>query len=226
MAERWSMIELLQFPWSPFCLVQRRVLEFSGISFKITNLPRTGDRSLIWKLTKEKYYAVPILKDGGKVVFESGEDTQDIGKYLDAKFKLNLFPAEREGEQSIIWRYFENEIEAVGFKLNDIYFKEFVTKADQVSFVRHKERKFGRGCIDQWRTRQKDLLGQLEQKLLPCERMLAHSEFLLGEHPRFVDFNLFGMIENFLFSGHYRLPKTLPNLREWHQRMKTVRAAR
>ena len=165
MAEIWSMIELIQFPWSPFCLVQRRILEFSGAKFRITNLPRTGDRSLIWKLTKGKYYAVPVIKDGTQVVFESGEDTQDIGKYLDAKLKLNLFPAEREGEQSVIWRYFENEIEAVGFKLNDIYFKEFVTPADQVSFVRHKERKFGRGCIDQWRTQQKELLGQLEQKL-------------------------------------------------------------
>jgi glutathione S-transferase len=220
------MIELIQFPWSPFCLVQRRILEFSGARFKITNLPRTGDRSLIWKLTQGKYYAVPVIKDGAKVVFESGEDTQDIGKYLEAKLKLNQFPAEREGEQSIIWRYFESEIEAVGFKLNDIYFKEFVTQADQVSFVRHKERKFGRGCIDQWRTQQKDLLGQLEQKLRPCEQMLAHSEFLLGEHPLFVDFNLFGMIENFLFSGHYRLPKSLPHLREWHGRMKTVRGAR
>ncbi len=116
MAEIWSMIELIQFPWSPFCLVQRRILEFSGAKFRITNLPRTGDRSLIWKLTKGKYYAVPVIKDGTKVVFESGEDTQDIGKYLDAKLKLNLFPAEREGEQSVIWRYFENEIEAVGLQ--------------------------------------------------------------------------------------------------------------
>lgn len=219
------MIELIQFPWSPFCLVQRRILKFSGAKFKTTNLPRTGDRSRIWKLTKEQYYAVPILKDGAKVIFESGDDTQDLARHLDDKFRLGLFPAEREGEQSIICRYFENEVEAVGFKLNDIYYKEFVTQADQVAFVRHKERKFGRGCLDQWRAQQKDLLRQLEQKLSPCEQMLAHSEFLLGERPLFVDFDLFGMLENFLFSGHYTLPKSLPNLREWHRCLKTIELA-
>jgi glutathione S-transferase len=222
-AQNSCMIELIQFPWSPFCLVQRRILEFSGVKFKTTNLPRTGDRSLVWKLTKEKYYAVPIVRDGAKTVFETGDDTQDISQYLDAKFQLGLFPAEREGQQFLLCCYFEHEVEAVGFKLNDIYFKEFVIKPDQLPFIRHKERKFGRGCIDQWRAQQKDLLRQLEQLLQPCEQMLTHAEFLLGERPLFVDFNLFGMIENFLFSGHYALPKSQPHLRGWRQRMKTIR---
>ena len=65
------MIELIQFPWSPFCIVQRRILEYSGDRFKITNLARTGDRSLIWKLTKERYYAAPIIRDGRDVFFGS-----------------------------------------------------------------------------------------------------------------------------------------------------------
>lgn len=217
------MIELIQFPWSPFCLVQRRILEFSGAKFKVTNLPQTGDRSLIWKLTDEKYYAVPILRDGRKIIYESGEDTQDIARHLDKKFHLGLFPAPGEGLQSILCRYIEHEIEAVGFKLNDIHFKEFVAKADQVSFIRHKERKFGRGCIDQWRAQQKDLLRQLEAKLLPFEQMLAHSEFLLGERPLFVDFNLLGILENFLFTRHYQLPKSQPNLRQWYRCLKSTR---
>ena len=38
----FDMIELIQFPWSPFCIVQRRILEFSGTKFKITNIPN-GD---------------------------------------------------------------------------------------------------------------------------------------------------------------------------------------
>lgn len=217
------MIELIQFPWSPFCLVQRRILEFADVKFKLTNLPQTGDRSLIWKLTDEKYYAVPILRDGRKVIYESGEDTQDIARHLDQKFQLGLFPAEREGVQSILCRFIENEIEAVGFKLNDIHFKEFVRQPDQVSFVRHKERKFGRGCIDQWRAQQKDLLRQLEAKLLPFEHMLAHSEFLLGERPLFVDFDLLGILENVLFTGHYQLPKSQPNLRQWYRCLKSTR---
>src|ERR1041384_8587809 len=125
------MIELIQFPWSPFCIVQRRILEFAGVRFKITNLARTGDRSLIWKLTKERYYGVPIIRDGRNVVFEISDDSQDIAKYLDWKLKLGLFPAELEGVQFLLWRYIENDIEGVGFKLNDIFFKEFVRLDDQ-----------------------------------------------------------------------------------------------
>src|SRR5436190_16570116 len=144
------MIELFQFPWSPFCIVQRRILEFSGVRFKLTNLPLTGDRSRIWKLTKERYYAVPIVRDGRNVVFETDEDSQVIAKYLDQKLALGLFPAAIEGEQSIFWRYIENEIEGLTFKLNDAHYREFVARPDQLSYVRHKERKFGRGCLAAW----------------------------------------------------------------------------
>jgi glutathione S-transferase len=219
----FEMIELIQFPWSPFCIVQRRILEFAGVRFKTTNLPRTGDRSLVWKLTKQRYYGVPIIRDGRNVVFEISDDSQDIAKYLDWKLKLGLFPAEIEGVQFLLWRYIENDIEGVGFKLNDVYFKEFVKPDDQLPFIRHKERKFGRGCIDQWRAQQKEMLKQLEQGLLPFEEMLAHHAFLLGARPRFVDFNLYGMLGNFLFSGRYKLPPAHPQIRKWYRRMSSMK---
>ncbi len=216
------MIELIQFPWSPFCIVQRRILEYSGAPFKITNLPLTGDRSLIWKLTRERYYGVPIIRDGRTVVFEVDDDSQVIAKYLDEEMDLGLFPSELRGEQSILWRYIENEIEGAGFKLNDIYYREFVAKADVVAFIRHKERKFGRGCLGQWAAQQKELLKKLEAGLAPFEQMLLHRPFLLGDRPRFVDFDLFGMLGNFLYSGHYRLPTRHRQIQQWHRRMAGV----
>src|SRR6185295_12989242 len=101
------MIELIQFPWSPFCIVIRRILEFSGTRFKIINIPN-GDRSLVWRLSKERYYGVPIIQDGKNVIFEVDENSQVIAKYIDAKLKLGLFPWELDGQQSILWRYAEN----------------------------------------------------------------------------------------------------------------------
>lgn len=217
------MIELIQFPWSPFCIVQRRILEFSGVRFKLTNLGRTGDRSLIWKLTKERYYAAPIIRDGRSVVFETDEDSQVIAKYLDQKLTLGLFPAAIEGEQFILWRYIENEIEGLTFKLNDAHYRKFVDRADQLSYVRHKERKFGRGCLEAWHAQQKDMVRQLEQRLLPFEEMLGHRPFLLGAEPRFVDFDLFGMLGNFLYSGHYQLPASRPQLRQWYRQLNKLK---
>ena len=215
------MIELIQFPWSPFCIVQRRILEFAGVQFKITNIPN-GDRSLVWRLTRQRYYGVPIIRDGKSVIFEVNDDSQVIAKYLDTKLQLGLFPWDLEGVQSLIWRYIENEVEGVGFKLNDIYWRKVVPASEQLAFLRHKERKFGRGCLDQWRAQQKELLAQLEQRLVPFEEMLLHRPFLLDQRPRFVDFDLYGILGNFLYSGHYRLPAAHTHLQKWHSRMTRV----
>src|ERR1041385_9427535 len=117
------MIELVQFPWSPFCIVQRRILEFSGSPFKIVNIP-PQDRTLVWKLTKQRYYGVPIVRDGKTVVFEVSDDSQVIAKYLSDKFQLDLFPDELRGVQSILWRFIESEVEGATFRLNDIYYRE------------------------------------------------------------------------------------------------------
>jgi len=137
------MIELIQIPWSPFCIVQRRILEFAGVRFKTINLPGQ-DRSLVWKLTKQRYYGVPIIRDGKNVVFEINDDTQVIAKYLDEELELGLFPSQWRGVQSVLWRFIENEIEGSAFRLNDIYWKENVPAPEQLDFLRFKERKFGR----------------------------------------------------------------------------------
>lgn len=219
------MIELIQFPWSPYCLVQRQILEYSGVRYKTTNLPRTGDRNLIWRLTREQSYGVPLIKDGNRVIFESGEETQDIAKYLDHKLRLGLFPPELEGLQVILWRHIENEVENMTFRLNDAHYREFVVKVDQVSYVRHKERKFGRGCLDLWRKNDAELFKKLEVSLVPFEQMLQTGPWLLGAQPRFVDFELFGMLENLRFSGHYQLPQTLVNLQKWHRLLAALKFA-
>ena len=218
------MIELVQFPWSPFCIVQRRILEFAGVRFKIINIPN-GDRSLVWKLTKQRYYGVPVIKDGRNVVFELNEDTQVIAKYLDQKFSLGLFPPELEGQQSILWRYIENEIEGPCFKLTDIHWRELIPPSGRLLFVRHKERKFGRGCLEQWRAQEKELLKQLEERLVPFEEMARHREFLIDDRPRFVDFDLFGMLGDLLYTGHYQLPKAHAHLARWHKRMSAIKSS-
>jgi len=216
------MIELIQFPWSPYCLVQRRILEFSGKPFKIKNIP-AQDRTLVWKLTKQRYYGVPIVRDGKSVIFELNDDSQVIAKYLDEEFDLGLFPTRWRGVQSVLWRFVENDIEGCTFRLNDIYYKENVPAKDQLQYLRFKERKFGRGCIDQWRKDQKGWLKKLEDSLVPFEIILSHQRFLLDERPRFVDFDLFGMLENLLYSGHHKLPARHREIQKWHANMAKIK---
>lgn len=218
------MIELIQFPWSPYCLVQRRILEFAGVPHEVTNIPST-DRSLIWKITKQRYYQVPVLRDGRNVLWETDENSQVIAKYLDDRLSLGLFPRDWDGVQDILWHYIENDIEGLTFKLNDAYFTEFVPKAEQMNYRRHKERKFGRQCLEHWRKAEKSLRMELTDRLSVFEQMLAQRDFLLEAQPRFVDFDLWGMLANLKFSGHHDLPRTHARLRDWYSRMSKIKSA-
>lgn len=215
------MIELIQFPWSPFCLVQRRILEYGRVPFKVTNIPST-DRSLVWKASRGESYGVPLVRDGRRVVFERGDDTQDIARHLDETFSLGLFPVEWHGVQDILWRHIENEIEGLTFRLSDIYWEERVPKSEACAFLRHKERKFGRGCIDRWRADEKPMLKQLAEKLTDFERMLVARPHLLDNRPRFVDFDLWGMLAELEVVGHHDLPRQHKRLARWFQTMSMI----
>jgi len=216
------MIQLIQFPWSPYCLAQKQVLEFAGVPHEVINIP-PSDRTLVWRLTKKRYYQVPIVKDGRNVIFETDANSQVIAKYLDNKLGCDLFPREWAGVQNLLWRYIENDVEECTFKLNDAHFQEFVPAKEQLNYLRHKERKFGRGCLQQWHDQQSQLLAELTQRLVPFEQMLETRPFLLDQRPRFVDLDLFGMLANFLYSGHYQLPAAHPQIRKWYERVKALK---
>ena len=216
------MIELIQFPWSPYCLVQKRILDFSGVRHKTTNV-QPSDRSLIWRLTKERYYQVPIVRKGHDVLFETDENSQVIAKFLDGELNLGLFPHRWDGIQDVLWRYIENDVESLTFKLNDTHFRKFVPYPEQMPYLRFKERKFGRGCLVQWSEQQASMQQELTHRLMPFEEMLAHRNFLLEEKPHFVDFDLWGMLANYLYSGSYKLPSALPQIQQWYERLSKIK---
>lgn len=213
------MIELVQLPYSPFCIVIRRLLEYAGARVKLTNITAASDRSVIWRLTRQRYYQVPVVRDGRTVVFETGEDSQVIAKYLDTKFELGLFPREWAGVQQVLWRYFEHEVEAAAFKLSHARYREWLPAAEWLPFVRYKERRFGAGCLDRWLEQQPQLLAELAARLAPAENMLLGKPFLLGSRPLFADVNLYGMIGCFLHGGRTKWPDTCPLLRDWYARL-------
>jgi glutathione S-transferase len=216
------MIVLYQINWCPFCIIQRRILEYGRIRFRVVQVP-VEDRRVIWRLTKGRYYQVPVLKHDGHVLFEVAEDSQVLAKYLDTQFSLGLFQRPWEGIQDVLWRYFEDEPAQIASRLNAIYWQEFVPSAQQCAFVRHLEYRFGSGCLETWRADSARLLARLETLLRPAERMLGTHPFLLADTPLFVDFCLFGVLQALLYSDHYELPAGYGRLRDWHARMRTIR---
>jgi glutathione S-transferase len=216
-------MQLLQVPWSPYCLVIKKILDFSGAHHETVDIPST-DRSIIWKVSRQRYYQVPVLKDGRNTVFETGDYSQVIAKYIESKLQLGLFPREWEGIQDILWVDIENEIEGLTFKLNDAYFREFVPEPEQMNYLRFKERKFGKGCLQQWFEQRPTLQRRLADKLMPYEQMLSTRPFLLDRKPRFVDFDLWGMLSNFLYSGNYKFPASRPRLKAWYGKMSKIKS--
>jgi glutathione S-transferase len=192
------------------------------VRYKTTNI-RPPDRSLVWKLTKERYYQVPIVRRRRDVIFETDQNSQVIAKFLDSELDLGLFPHRWDGIQDILWQYIDNDVEGLTFKLNDAYYKKFVSKGDQLEYMRFKERKFGRGCLEQWRKQAPSLLDELVHRVMPFEQMLGHGKFLLEDLPHFVDFDLWGMLANFLYSGAYKMPDALPRVARWHERMSKLK---
>ena len=53
--------------------------------------------------------------------------------------------------------------------------------------------------------------------------MLTQKPFLIDVHPRFVDFDLYGMLGDFLYTGHYQIPASHTHLAEWYRRMSEIR---
>jgi glutathione S-transferase len=168
---------------------------------------------------------VPVIQFEDRIVYESGPDTLDVARFVDEEFGQNkLFPKKFEGLQQIIVPYIENNVEGTTFKILDSYY--LMTLEDvraRGMMIRHKERKFGRGCVEEWINSRPQLLEKAVQLLRPFEIMLANAPFLLGDVPVYSDFALFGILENLVYGDWVVMPKELVRIKEWREMLRRFR---
>src|SRR5258706_1029866 len=144
------MMTLIQFPWSPFCITIRRILERHKILHRIHNSRPDRERRVVIRGTKGRGYSVPCVVDGTHAVVDLTTFGQEVARYVDRKYRLGLFPRNKEGVQSILAQYIENQLEDVGFRVNDSYVLPTLPLVERVMVIRYKERKFGKGCLAHW----------------------------------------------------------------------------
>lgn len=212
------MLTLIQLPWSPFCIAVRHILEQNGIPFRLRNIPY-HERAPIIRATNARGYTVPCVVDGKRAICDTTDFGQEVARYIDRRYNLDLFPKKLDGLQLILSRYIENDLEMVGFKVNDTYVIPSRPLIERIMLIRHKERKFGKGCVQEWTSHRNYLTTQFAELLIPFDNLLASSHFLLSDRPLFLDYNLYGVIGNYLFSKKTKLPN-LKHLRRWHRTMK------
>jgi glutathione S-transferase len=222
------MLQIYQLPHSPYCLPLTRALAALGVAFDGVNVSN-ADRADLIRLTRGAYYQVPVLVHDGRVVFdgsEGGADGLDVPRYVDRVWAGGrLFPAAAEGLQALLVPHLENEVEGVTFRLADIHYVPAIPDlVERTMVLRHKERRYGRGCVDQWRQQRETLFAQAAALLRPYDQTLAHRPFLLGEAPVYADFALYGVLANLTYADWNPLPP-LPALRAWFGRFREFRFA-
>ena len=214
------MLTLFDLPHSPFCLPIKRALEALKVPFAVEDVPN-WDRRKIIEASGGAYYGVPMLVQDGRPIYESGADTQDIASYLDKTFAGGkLFPAEFEGLHDIVIRYLENEVEDATFRATDSFYVDSITDpVGRVMTLRHKERKFGRGCIDSWKSQRAELRANAATHFARFDARLKHQTYLFGSQPIYADFLLWGIIGNYTWKHWNELPNDLSALTNWCARM-------
>ena len=104
-------LTLYELPHSPYCIPLKRIFEAVGQCFSVEDVPN-WDRSKVLELTGGAYYQVPVIIHEGKVIHESGPDSNDIARYVDATFVSGrLFPTEHEGLHEIVINYLDDQVD-------------------------------------------------------------------------------------------------------------------
>lgn len=211
---------IYQLEHSPYCIPITRALEALGVPFEVRNVSNATRREVI-EASGGAYYQVPLLVDDGKAIYESSAESIDVARYVDREFAGGrLFPAALEGWQQITIRYIENDVEGVTFRLVDpSYLQSISDPVERTMIVRHKERKFGRGCVEQWAGDRDALAAETEKLLEPFDLALQHRPFLFGETPVYSDFALYGILGNLTYRSFNTLPVSQASLGRWFDRM-------
>ncbi|MEQ1859743.1 MAG: glutathione S-transferase [Chthoniobacteraceae bacterium] len=213
-------VVLYHLPHSPYAIPVRQALIACSVSFEEREVPN-ADRSAIIRLTGGAYYQVPLLIHDGRAIYESTADSLDVARYVDSTWgRGRLFPEQSAAANLCLTEWLEDAVEARTFKLADIHWIPAIEDiVDRTMNIRHKERRFGRGCLDQWTRDAASIRADLDRLIARCEHTLRHTPFLLGPAPVYADFALFGVLGNLCHHGWNHLSAEQNALRDFVGRL-------
>ena len=217
-------LTVYQMPHSPYCIPITEALAALGVAFETIDITLLTREEVI-RASGGKYYQVPMLDHAGEIVMESSAESIDIARYIDREFASgHLFPPAIEAAHLPLVAQIENEFELAGFILMDpAYIDSLDDIVTRTMIIRHKERKFGPGCVEDWRERHDELFAHFIGLLAPCEMTLGEQPFLFGDTPVYADFALSGVLGNVTYQGYNSLPDSLQNISRWRDDLAAFR---
>jgi len=221
------MLKIYEMLHSPYCIPITMILRSAGQEYESIRVPN-WDRSAVIELTGGNYYQVPVLVHNGRVVYEESDSSLTVAHYVDEQFMDGaLFPDRISGTHEVLISHLEDELEGLSFKLCDIHYIEAIADLNERTNVRrHKERKFGRGCVDRWRRNAPAIraelmagLNRFRGSLTESAYPLTESAYLFGDQPVYADYALAGVIGNYLHPAANELDPDQDWLRAWLKRL-------
>jgi glutathione S-transferase len=217
--EGGTTVKLYRFEYSCYARKAQMVLDLLGLRYDVVEVPY-GDRAALVSITNG-YIQVPVLvDDAGAVTVDSRAICETL---LRGGRGAQLVPAPWQGP---IWAY----ADWVDGPLEDVLFRfaspglcrRFARPADRALFTFIKERKFGRGCVDEWERTAAELTTRARALLAPTLQTLAQQPFVFGACPTLADAALYGQC-CMLRCADASMPAALaPALAEWMGRVETV----
>ncbi len=209
-----SKPSLYEEPFSHYCVSADRMLAFKGVTYEPIPVTYHDKRDLI-AATGQDY--VPTLMWQGKPVF-----WYDIPDFLEKERPTpSFYPRGQKGVAKMlehwghqvleeqVWRYVVTKVPPfLSSDLERWAFEEMQTRA--------------RGPWHVLEMRREEFRQEMEKHLAMVEATLVDRDWILGE-PSLADFGIYGGMYPLFFIGE-KVPKALPRLAKWADRIAKIKA--
>jgi glutathione S-transferase len=214
------LMKLYRLRYSPFARKIQMLLDLLGRPYEIVEV-KYGERSELAELTGGYIYVPVLVDDAGKVHVESRRIAEHLLAGGDARARLTPKPL-----AGPIWGYADfcdGPLEDILFRIASPLVKDaWQDPWERALYVLTKERKFGAGCVEEWRKNRDELLVKARALLAPSVETLREVPFVFGERPTFADCALYGNLAMLHEADPTLVSELAPELETFRARLAAV----
>ena len=181
-------MRLLQFSYSPFAAKVRTCLKLHQLECELVEIPYTRRQELV---ALSGGVGVPVLVDGATVI----TDSPRITAWLDGKAKRSL---RTHPLAPVLEQWADNWLEETAFRLACPGLEDRMGQTQgeeaRLMFRLIKERRYGAGCITQWRADQAKYAAETKAMLAPIVEAVRATGFVLGDSVSVADAAVVGQL--------------------------------
>lgn len=206
-------MRLLQFSYSPFAAKVRVCLKLKSLECELVEIPYTQRQELV---AVSGGVGVPVLVDGATVL----TDSPRITAYLETKGAPSL---RKHPLAPVLEQWADHWLEETAFRLACPGLEDRMGQAQgeeaRLMFRLIKERRYGAGCIGQWRADQAKYAAETKALLGPIGEAVRATGFVLGDSVSVADAAVVGQLYMVEVSLPGWVKAELPALAPWYERL-------